>query len=248
MMPNLGAMVSAPGRLARLDARIAELGRESLSPERREATPLLELLDLAAGDPPALRAAFADGLARIAEAKLEAFPENLFWDFDLLAASLLRDARRARDPAAHLAGSAALAAELQRAFGGPPIQFRYVHDFLYAFDWSKWVRGEPDTRAAIGPFDRPFLERMVRRGRELVALIEARDAKYGPIPVCEARNPFSFSREPADERTLWEAMAAHGELPARGWDPAADPEWARDFYALREARAARLGIAARSEG
>ncbi len=232
----------SPDRLVRLDARIASLGRESLAPKRREATPLVGLLSLAAGDPPALRKAFAEGLARIAEAKLEAFPENLFWDLDLLAASLLRDARRAADPVVHLSGSAGLAAELQRAFGGPPIQFRYVHDFLYAFDWAKWVREAPEERASVGPFDRPFLERMVRRGGELVALIEARDAKYGPIPERQSRNPFSFSRVPADERALWQAMAVHDELPARAWEPKATPEWGRDFYALREDRAAALGL------
>ncbi|MEM1417603.1 MAG: ferrochelatase, partial [Myxococcota bacterium] len=117
------------------------------------------------------------------------------------------------------------------------------HDFLYAFDWSKWVREAPEERAAIGPFDRPFLERMVTRGRELVALIEARDLKYGPIPAGVDRNPFSFSRTPVDEARLWKDLAAVDGLPAKAWDPDAIPEWERDFYALREARARALGLA-----
>ena len=41
-------------------------------------------------------------------------------------------------------------ARLQHAYGrDTPIHFSYVHDFVYGYDWAKWVARGTDTRIRI---------------------------------------------------------------------------------------------------
>lgn len=229
--------------LAETDADLDARGpRRTLAPDRAEATRLVALFDAHAGQlPAAARAGFARGLRRVARAQLEAFPGNLFWDFDALAARIASEARtHGVDGVAELT---ALVAALQHLFGREtPIRFRYVHDFTYGFDWAKWVRRAPKERASVGPFDRPFLRYMWRRGHELLALIAADDAKYPRLRDERPRNPFGFSREPRDEERLFRDLAARDLLPVPAWEPAPRARWDRPFYELRAVRAEALNL------
>jgi len=183
------------------------------------------------------------GLERVAEAMRAAFPDNLLGDLDHWAWAVAREAADGDDPDAHVGRATETTVELMRLFGcATPIRFRYVHDFVYGFDWAKWVRKDPAARAAVGPFDLAFLERMVRRGHELLALIAEDDEKYPQLRDDRPRNPFGFSREPEDELRLFRDLAARGLLPVEAWRLETAPTWDRPFTDLRAERARVLGL------
>lgn len=231
--------------LARTDAALLGWGHRSLAPGREQSRGLLELCTALADprDPPTLLLALAEGLAAIATAQQASFPDNLCCDFDALTAHLLRSARAALDPRALLAARCGQISRLQRLYGrDTAIRFRYVHDFVYGFDWAKWVARDPDLRAGVGPFDPPFLDHLERRAHALLDLIADDDAVYHALPDEHPRNPFPFSREPAHELALHRDLAARSLVPVAAWDPDATPVWRRPFAALRAERAAALGL------
>lgn len=230
----MGVPLRSLDGLARLGSVQATLDAEagplrSLDPIRARASTLLEV-HAAALAPlrPTARDALADplahGLCELALAQLDAFPSNLFWDLDLIAISILDEAAAlAPEPArACVVDRFERMAALQHLYGRrTPINFTYVHDFVYGFDWAKWLAREPSLQAAPpGPFSLTFLEYMHRRGHELLALIAADDEKYPGLDGDEPRNPFPFSREPEPEIRL------HRELARRDLIPV--PTWARD--------------------
>lgn len=221
-------------------------GRRSLAPGREQSRSLLEVCAAAArpGDDPEMVVTLATGLAELARTQQESFPDNLCCDFDLLVADAVRHARASPRPAAVMHARLASMCRLQRLYGSDTaIRFRYVHDFVYGFDWAKWVARDPDLRATVGPFDPMFLEHLERRAHVLLGLIAEDDPVYGSLPDDHARNPFPFSREPDDELTLHRDLARHNLVPVPAWDPQGRPTWLRAFAALRVERAAALGLA-----
>ncbi|HEY8376846.1 MAG TPA: hypothetical protein VIK91_10170 [Nannocystis sp.] len=177
------------------------------------------------------------GLRAIEAAAAAAFPENLFWDLEFLAASLVREGAGA------MTALARRIAGLQGLYGQHTvIRFRYVHDFLYGYDWAKWVQREPATRHAVAPFAPAFIAHQERRARELEELIAADDAVYPRLPEGQVRNPFPFSREPEAEAQLLRDLARRGLLPVEAWDPGAAPRWDRPYADLRVERARALGL------
>lgn len=210
---------------------------QSLAPGRTESRPVEAVVALVAGARPEASVLTA-ALREIEVAAAAAFPGNIFWDLELLAASLLgagpgETSARARQ----IAG-------LQALYGqNTVIRFRYVHDFLYGYDWAKWVQREPATRAGVGPFAPAFIDHQERRARELELLIAEDDERYPSLPEGQVRNPFPFSREPADEALLLRDLAAARLVPVEAWDPAAAPRWDRPFADLRAERARALGLA-----
>lgn len=212
----------------------------SLCPDRQLATPLAVLgQTLLSRDVAAERAAaFAEGLARIAEAIGRNFPGNIFWDLDFVAATLSCLA----EPRAMTTLADAIV-ELNDLFGSQtPIRFRYAHDFIYGFDWAKWVTRDPKNRKDVGPFTLEFLQSMRDRGSELLDLIAHDDPKYPKLPPGQDRNPFRFAREPAAEQLLHEDLARRGLLPVETWRVDAAPVWTRPFAELRDERARALGL------
>lgn len=205
---------------------------DSLDPARVERTPIATL---------ARSPVVVEGLAEIDDAIRRNFPGNLFADLDLLAVTL--EARRATagDAAAHAA--AARIAAVHALFGREtPLRFRYTHDFLYGFDWARWVARDPIARASVGPYDDAFLAYSEQRAAELCTLVAANDAKYRPLDAHEHRNPFPFRRDDDAERLLLRALAEGGAIPVRAWDPRATPTWDRPFTSIREAKARELGL------
>lgn len=218
----------------------------SLDPARARASTLLEVHEaaLALVDPSlahALTELLANGLSELALAQLDAFPGNLFWDLDLIAAAIVVEARTlAPAPArACVADRFARMAALQHLYGRrTAINFSYVHDFVYGFDWAKWLAREPSLHAdPPGPFSLPFLESMHTRGHELLALIAADDDKYPSLDGDEPRNPFPFSREREPEIRL------HRELARRDLIPV--PTWERDVHCRDWSTRWQLGFAQR---
>ncbi len=234
-------------RLAEVDAAIEARSpeRRSMHPDRGRATTLVDLAGqlLTPDDDDLLRTSFCAGLADLAAAQLEHFPENIFFDLDYPAAAVLRRARASAGGRADLVESFALMSELQRIYGMyTPIRFRYVHDFSYGFDWAKWTGREPAQDGSVGPFELEFLRYMKRRGHELLNLIAEDDTKYPTLRDDKPRNPFAFSREPADEITLHRELARRGLVPVEAWDVNAQPEWNRPYAQLRVDVAGELGL------
>lgn len=244
-----GEAGEALARLAEMDARLDALAIErlTLDPNRDRASSLEALgealLPRTRGLPEGSASAWASGLVASVESVLAHFPGNLFWDLDLLAASVLREAARMPDALAHICAAFEEIVALHALFGhATTIHFRYVHDFVYGFDWAKWVRRDPRARASVGPFDLAFLRSMRARGGELLALIAEDDAKYPRLRREGARNPFVFSREPAAELRLHRDLARRDLVPVRAWCVDETPSWDRPFAEEREARARALGL------
>lgn len=229
--------------LTEIDRRIAQSpsGRLTLDPRRASATPLAELVPkLADGFQSAHLAAAASA---VAEAQIDNFPDNLFWDFDFCLASIHRHACDASDYARCLRDVASLTIRLMKMHGQQSaIRFRYVHDFMYGFDWARWVRRNPADRNGVGPFEIEFLKQAESRGHDLLSLIEADDEWYPQLEKGASRNPFPFSREPREELRLYRALADHGYVPVEAWRVDAEPEAERDFDVLRQETARALGL------
>jgi len=253
--------LNATAAIAAADAAIdrATPQRHSLAPQRTRANTLAEVLRQLAPPPGALATALALGLAEVATAQLDAFPSNLFWDFDLMAAAVLREAQHGAQTGVQAEGqteshtdlqAAAIAkarlhqiAELQHLYGcETAIHFTYVHDFAYGYDWAKWIARDPPDRRDHGPYSATFLAYMHRRGHELLALIAADDRKYPALADKQPRNPFPFPREPASELRLHRDLAHRGEIPVEAWRVDAAPTWNRSYAAIRAERARALGL------
>jgi hypothetical protein len=206
----------------------------SLAADRTRATPLDELLRRADADD--LAPVLAEALERIAVACAEHFPGNLFADLDYLCADLVRRGQRSGPGA--LSACAERIAELQSLFGRhSPIRFRYVHDFLYGFDWARWVKKAPDQRRHVSPFDPEFLAYLEKRGRQLLELIHRDDTKYPSLPPDRMRNPFGFSRHPSFEKALHLDLAHADLIPIRAWHPQGLCRWEADFSQKRQRQA-----------
>ena len=209
----------------------------SLCPDRISATSFAEL-ERSVVRPhltPELTALFASTLEEVVRSMLRHFPENIFWDFDFFVASVVRQTLLEEDPARFLESFGKRVMALMKLFGRESdICFRYLHDFSYGFDWARWVKKEPEARQLIQPFGLTFLDYLHGRGEELLGLIATDDNKYHRIPGDSYRNPFVFSREPAEEAHLFTQLSVRGLLPIEAWKEDAQPVWDRPFERLRE--------------
>ena len=237
-------------RLAATDTALVEAGARprSLEPRRAWATSLRSLGEalIERHHDAALVDAFTAALIDIARAQQRNFPDNIFGDLDGMAGEILRDAVRSSDPAGTVAAQGQRVVDLQNLYGvHGAIRFRYAHDFLYGWDWAKWVAKDPPTRADVGPFDESLLRALEQRGHELVQLIERNDERYPTLAPHEHRNPFAFSRVPADEAVLMSRLAETAKVPVETWRIDPRPQWNRPFAALRKEEAANLGLVRR---
>ncbi|MEH2339689.1 hypothetical protein [Nostoc sp.] len=183
-------------------------------------------------------------LESIVRTQLRNFPENIFWDFDFLVSSMLRQALVADEGAiAFLKVFGKKMVLLIEMFGNKTqMRFRYVHDFMYGFDWARWVQKEPQNRAHIEPFSLIFLDYLLVKGKELLQRIN-----HGQIisyKLCETgyRNPFTFSREPEDEYRLLTYLAEEQLIPVAVWNWNACPVWNKPFQEMRQQLALKLNI------
>ncbi|KIG18043.1 hypothetical protein DB30_01930 [Enhygromyxa salina] len=255
--PDIDAQLRATTEA--LEGRVGPL--RTLDPARELATPLrgvhrraLAELDGAVNSgelAQALAAPVAEGLCALALAQVEAFPGNLFWDLDLIAAAIVSQARALETAAAisHVQDQFQRMAALQHLYGrATAINFSYVHDFVYGFDWAKWVAREPSLHAEVpGPFSPRFLVYMHARGLELLELIREDDSKYPSLPDDQARNPFEFSREPPAEIALHRELARRDLIPVPTWDANGvrrdwSMRWREPFATRRVEVAHELGL------
>ncbi|WP_414588269.1 hypothetical protein [Scytonema sp. PCC 10023] len=218
----------------------------SLNPQKTFATSFVELGNSIAEktcDIPLINS-LSDTLERMLDAMLHNFPENIFWDFDFIVSSMLRQALVAQTSAvSFLESFGDKIVSLMELFGSQSeIRFRYVHDFIFGFDWAKWVQEEPQTRAVIEPFSLTFLDCLISKGTKIIQLIRVGDARYHQLREQCYRNPFCFSREPEDEQRLLTYLAAQQLIPVAAWNWNAQPVWDKPFHQLREQLSLKLNI------
>ncbi len=176
-------------------------------------------------------------------AQLQNFPENIFWDFDFMVSSMLRQALVANDGADFLESFANKMVSLTELFGiKKEMRFRYVHDFMYGFVWAKWVQKEPHNRAQIEPFSLFFLDYLLIKGQELVHRINLDQVSFYKLCDTGFRNPFSFSREPEDEYRLLTYLARKQLIPVAAWNWNAQPVWNKPFEEMRQQLSLKLNI------
>lgn len=244
-----GARERALEVLDQLDRRVeAVVGRPlTLNPTRDRATPFVELGRSLIGpvEDPHVMGAFAQTLETIVEAQLHNFPDNIFWDFDHMAARLLHDGERW--PAGvvdYLRKTSLVMARLQHMFGcHSTLRFRYVHDFVFGFDWARWAALDPEHRGRIGPYDMRFLRYVLARGEEIVRMTAQDAPRYPVIGEQQWRNVFGFRRDPEAEQTLLRDLATRGLIPVLAWQLESPmPDLQVAFHDQRVERARELGL------
>jgi hypothetical protein len=182
--------------------------------------------------------AFVRGLGEVVGTLAEDFPDNIFWDLDHLAWCMWNAGR----PEA-IDGFARRVVVLCRSFGNKSeLRFRYAHDFLYGYDWARWVSRQPEERAGIGPFDLVFFDYLDARRQKLLDLVANNDDKYGQLHGQEFRNPFTFCREPREEAHLHQVLAQSDLIPVKAWRLDGERRWDLPFTDLRAEAAKRLGL------
>lgn len=218
----------------------------SLNPQKTRITSFAELGYLTAqkSTNTQILTTFRDTLEDIVHAQLQSFPENIFWDFDFMVNSMLRQALVADEGAViFLKCFGEKMVSLSEMFGiKTEIRFRYVHDFMYGFDWARWVQKEPQTRVHVEPFSLVFLDYLLAKGKELLQRINQGQVKCYKLCDTGYRNPFTFSREPEDEYRLLTYLAQEQLIPVATWNWNAHPVWNKPFQEMRQQLALKLNI------
>jgi hypothetical protein len=230
-----------------LDEIIAQqsINQLSLNPQKTLATSFVELgsLVIAKTNEIHLITFLQKSLEQIISAYLDKIPENIFWDFDFLVSSMLRQALIANDAMEFLKCFCNKIVSLLELCGiKTKIRFRYVHDFIYGFEWARWVQKEPETRANEEPFSLNFLDYLLAKGEEILQLISQDKANHYKPCNKGYRNPYCFSREPEDEHRMLSYLAVDQLIPVTAWNWNAQPVWNKPFHELREELSLKLNI------
>ncbi|MBE9201122.1 MULTISPECIES: hypothetical protein [unclassified Nodularia (in: cyanobacteria)] len=218
----------------------------SLNPDKTLITSFVELENLitASITDQEIIITMRDNLELIVYAQVQNFPENIFWDFDFMVSSMVRQALVAEEGAiAFLECFGKKMVLLIELFGiKKEIRFRYVHDFIYGFDWARWVQKEPQTRSDSEPFSLVFLDYLLIKGEKLVKRINYGQVTSYNLGNTGYRNPFDFSREPEDERLLLTSLAKEKLIPVEAWNWDTSPVWNQPFQEMRQQLALELNI------
>lgn len=218
----------------------------SLNPRKNFATSFVEigyLLTEMNVDSKIIKS-LADAVEPIVHAQLSNFPDNIYWDFDFMVHNMLNQALIAKEGAFDFLNTFTdKVVSLMNLFGiKTQIHFRYIHDFMYGFEWAKWVKKDPYARFHTEPFGIIFLDYILSRGQEMIQLINLNDTKYYQLTDSAYRNPFSFSREPECECRLLSYMAEEELIPVPAWDWNACPMWNKPFQQIRQELSVQLDI------
>lgn len=218
----------------------------TLNPQNKSITSFVELGNLITKETKdsQIITTLINTLEIIVCAQLRNFPKNIFWDFDFMVSGILRQALADQDGAiAFLDKFAQKMVSLTELFGiQSEIKFRYVHDFIYGFEWARWVQKAPEKRVTVEPFSLTFIDYLLDKSEELTQRI--RQGRCPDYKLCAEgfRNPFSFSRAPKDEYLLFTHLAKERLIPVPAWSWNAVPIWNQSFGDLREELALKLNI------
>lgn len=182
-----------------------------------------------------------DAYVQIVKSATKNFPNNIFWDFDLMSHSIASYFAKDKNPES-LFKYVDQYHSIFCIFGADsPVKFQYIHDFIYGYDWLKWMLEKRKPEEDKDPFGEDFLRYIYNRGLELVCLIQKNDQKY-PELTEEYRNPFLFGRSPKEEILLHRTLSSDSLLPLDSWDVHAVPRADKDYSLIRLERSKALGI------
>ncbi|WCL50907.1 hypothetical protein [Leptospira sp. GIMC2001] len=191
---------------------------------------------------------FAEKFATIIDSILINFPKSIFWDFDYFCKSLMSEKQSIEDWKSEFDQRLELILSINERFGcKSSIRFQYYHDFLYGFDWFKWMNLENRESSKADPFGIEFLSYINNRGKEMEVLIEKNSEEYGQIEDHSFRNPFYFTRTDNDEMLLMRNLASNDELPLQTWKLYPNLECKKDYSEIRNKRAFELNISANKD-
>lgn len=178
---------------------------------------------------------FSDFLEQMFRNMIHHFPENIFWDLDYMITYAVRESIHHKAPELFWEDYTEKLSELLAIFGcHGEIRFRYLHDFTYGFDWSRWARKDISERKNIHPFGISFFDRTIERGDELLELIRKNDSKYHQLQSDVYRNPFSFSREIAEEKKMMHWLSKNKAIPVEQWKTTAAISFEKDVDLIRQ--------------
>ncbi len=181
-------------------------------------------------------------LERILISVFHHFPENIFWDFDFLIHRLAKNSLVSKDYNVGLNIYTNKLIAIFEIFGAhSPIKFRYIHDFVYGFDWLKWMLEKRTPTETEDPFGLDFLNYIHNRGLELVSLIQKNDTNYPDLEGIY-RNPFLFVRSTDEEICLHQDLSESGKIPIEAWNVFAIPKHDLNYSQFRLERSKELGI------
>ncbi|TGN14038.1 hypothetical protein [Leptospira ilyithenensis] len=185
----------------------------------------------------------AEVTSKIVHSVMDHFPENIFWDFDYM---IMKIVNNSIDPEQDFLQSMSLTAgkilNIFSIFGkNSAIKFRYIHDFIYGYDWLKWILEKKQPGDETDPYGVCFLDYIGHRGMEMISLVGKNDTNY-PELNGEYRNPFLFSRSDEDEINLLTNLARSGNIPIEAWDRYANPKSDRNYSKIRLERSEQMGI------
>lgn len=240
-MSQLAAQKYLASRFESLEQEMqkANVFMHSLNTSRRTASKPVQLASYVGVlyDDTSVWLAFSDFLEQMFQSICYHFPENIFWDLDYMISYAVRESKKSKSPELFWERYTHKLTHLLAVFGSHgEIRFRYLHDFTYGFDWARWVRKDVLQRKNIDPFSIAFFDRTIERGEELLQLIRQDDSKYHRLQSSSYRNPFSFSRDIAEEKEMMRWLSKHDALPVQQWDINADVSFERDFDLIRQWR------------
>tara|TARA_B100000579_G_scaffold427652_1_gene436588 strand:- start:475 stop:1179 length:705 start_codon:yes stop_codon:yes gene_type:complete len=181
-----------------------------------------------------LKCVFVKGMSLLEQELFKHFPDNIFADFDMLFAHIIAKSKQYHSPGNYFLENCKFISKLFAIYGSnSSVRFQYIHDFLYGFDWARWVQKSPHSRRAVGPFDPVFLNHLFLRGNELHKLIKENNKKYPILNPNKMRNPFPFSRKPRDERILHDILAEKKLIPVNAWTTNGDFSHDQDYHNKR---------------
>jgi hypothetical protein len=218
----------------------------TLNPQKRFMTSFVELGNLIteATTDSQIITTVINTLEIIVSAQMRNFPDNIFWDFDFMVSGMLRQALAEKDGAiAYLEKFADKMVSLNEIFGiQGEIKFRYVHDFIYGFDWARWVQRNLKTLGYVEPFSLVILDYLLNRSDEIALRIHQNHCQHYKLCVKGYRNAFGFSREPENEYRLLTNLAQKRLIPVPAWSWYGVPTWNQPFDNLRQEVALELNI------
>ncbi|XMO23779.1 hypothetical protein ACKZJ7_13805 [Leptospira sp. 'Mane'] len=185
----------------------------------------------------------AEAVSEIVHGVMDHFPENIFWDFDYIVWKIIENAIRSESD---FERSIDLTKEnflnIFSIFGRhSTIKFRYIHDFIYGYDWLKWMLEKKRPGDNPDPYGFDFLDYISLRGVEMISLIKENDKNYPELNGAY-RNPFLHSRSDEDEIILMTDLALTGNIPIEAWNQQTNLKWDRNYSLIRHERSKQMGI------
>jgi hypothetical protein len=164
------------------------------------------------------------------------YPQNIFWDFDYLLFYIW--SQKNKDV---LFAMAKKILNVQLYYSSiNSINFAYIHDFIYGYDWDRWVRKDIKNRYLVGLYDLKFLSYLEKRGLQIIDSIGS-DERYPVLVKNQNRNVYNFHRHGAAEIKTLTSLAKEENIPIQGWRTDGG-EWdcAKNYMLLREKKANEL--------